>query len=157
MIKNIMADEKQKLECVLLPQFDSNLLLPRASVVQVIDSERLDIVVDLQGGMLGKLQWHGWTVPLLSFESVSNGSTPKFNIDTKSAIVHSLIDDAVTPYIALTLQGPPKALEINKNNIKPITGFVANDFVKSKVIINAEIEAYIPELPVLVTYAVQFL
>lgn len=152
-----MANEKQQLECVLLPQSEINLLLPRASVVQVIESEKLDIVVDLQGGMLGKLQWRGWTVPLLSFESVTNGSIPKFNLDTKSVILHSLIDDAVTPYIAITLQGPPKELQIDKDNIKPVTGFIANDFVKSKVIINAEIEAYIPELPVLVTYAVQFL
>ncbi|MBN1379518.1 MAG: hypothetical protein JXA04_09810 [Gammaproteobacteria bacterium] len=152
-----MAEEKQNIDCILLPQFNLNLLLPRASIVQVIESEQLDIVVDLQGGMLGKLQWHGWTVPLLSFESVANGTIPKFNRETKSAIVHSLMDDAVTPFIALTLQGSPQAIEINSKNTKMVTGFVPNDFIKSKVIINAELEAYIPELPVLVTYAVQFL
>lgn len=152
-----MADNIQKLDCALLPQFEINLLLPRASIVQVIESEGLDIVVDLQGGMLGKLQWHGWTVPLLSFEAVSNGTIPKYNRDTKTVIVHSLMDDAITPYIALTLQGSPQAIEINSKNTKAVTGFIANDFIKSKVIINTEIEAYIPELPVLVTYAVQFL
>ncbi len=152
-----MADQKQQLECVLLPQFESNLLLPKASIAQVIESEQLDIVVDLQGAMLGKLQWRGWTVPLLSFEAVLNGSIPKYNLETNSVIVHSLIEDSVSPYIALTVQGPPKGLEINKKNIKPVAGFVPNDFVKSKVLINAELEAYIPELPVLVTYAVQFM
>jgi chemosensory pili system protein ChpC len=152
-----MADEKQQMECVLLPQFESNILLPRSAIVKVIDSDDLDIVVDLQGGMLGKLQWHGWTVPLLSFESITGGAIPKFNRETKSAIVHSLIDDSVTPFIALTLQGSPQAVEVNEKNTKIIPGFVGNDFVKSKVIINSEIEAYIPELPVLVTYALQFL
>lgn len=152
-----MADDKQQLDCVLLPQFDMNLLLPRASIVQVIDSDRLDIVVDLQGGMLGKLQWRGWTVPLLSFEAVSTGNVPKYNRDTKSVIVHSLMDDMVTPFIALTLQGSPQAVAITGKNTKAVAGFIPNDFVKSKVIINTEIEAYIPELPVLVTYAVQFL
>ena len=152
-----MAESNQQIECVLLPQFDSNILLPRASIVQVIDGEHLDIVVDLQGGMLGKLQWHGWTVPLLSFEAVSGNTIPKYNRDTKSVIVHSLMDDSVTPFIALTLQGSPQAIEINSKNTKPVAGFIPNDFVKSKVIINTELEAYIPELPVLVTYAVQFL
>ena len=88
-----MADNKQQLDCVLLPQFELNLLLPRANVVQVIDGEQLDIVVDLQGGMLGKMQWHGWTVPLLSFEAVAHGVTPKYNRDTKSVILHSLMDE----------------------------------------------------------------
>lgn len=151
-----MADNESQLQCVLLPQFDSNLLLPRASIVQVIEGQQLDIVVDLQGGMLGKLQWHGWTVPLLSFEAVAHEALPKYNSETRSVIVHSLMDDAVTPFVGLTVQGEPQPIEITEENTRVLSSG-DSDFVQSKVIINTEIEAYIPELPVLVTYAAQFL
>jgi chemosensory pili system protein ChpC len=151
-----MADEKSQIQCALLPQFETNLILPRASIVQLVEGRQLDIVVDLQGGMLGKLQWHGWTVPLLSFEAVAHNALPKYNSETKSIIVHSLMDDAVTPFIALTVQGEPRPMELTEKNTKVISGG-ENDFVQSKVLIDTEIEAYIPELPVLVTYAAQFL
>lgn len=150
-----MAEQKQ-IECVLLPQFECNLLLPRASIVQVVESEQLDIVVDLQGALLGKLQWQGWTVPLLSFEAAIHSKVPKYNSETKSIIVHSLMDDEARPFIGLTCQGMPKVIEINDRNIKIINGG-DSDFIQSKVIINADTEAYIPELPVLVSYTAQYL
>ena len=150
-----MSDIEKNIDCVLVPQFETQLLLPRASVVQVIDSEKLDIVVDLQGGVLGKLQWQGWTIPLVSFESIINGTIPKFNRDTKAVILHSLIDDAVTPYIAVTSQGMPQDIEIFEAKID-MTEVSDSDFIQSKVYINSDIQAYIPELPVLVTYTAQF-
>lgn len=151
-----MSDTEKHIDCVLVPQFETQLLLPRASVVQVIDSEKLDIVVDLQGGVLGKLQWQGWTIPLVSFESILNGTIPKFNRDTKAVILHSLIDDAVTPYIAVTSQGVPQDIEISEAKID-MTEMSDSDFIQSKVYVNSDIQAYIPELPVLVTYTAQFI
>ena len=151
-----MAENDKQIQCMLLSLFKGALLLPRASVVHVIDSDKLDIVVDLQGGIIGKIQWQGWTVPLISFESILNESIPKFNHDTKSVIVHSLIDDGIKPFIALTSQGDPKPINITDKNMK-IMEADSGDFVQNKVLINTKIEAYIPELPVLVTYTAQYL
>lgn len=145
------------IQCVILPQFQGSLLLPRASVVEVVDGRDLDIVVDLQGGVIGKMQWRGWTVPLVSFEAASSGSIPKFNSETKSVILHSLADDSTRPYIALTVQGNPKTIEVQDSHLKVIPGAESNDFVQSKVWVNAEFEALIPDLSMLVTYTSQYL
>lgn len=144
-------------QCVILPQFQGNLLLPRVSVVEVVNGQDMDIVVDLQGGVIGKMQWRGWTVPLVSFEAASGGSTPKFNSETKSVILHSPADDSARPYIAVTVQGNPKAIEVQESQLKVITGTESNDFVQSKVWINAEFEAVIPDLSMLVTYTSQYI
>lgn len=145
------------IKCVILPQFQGSLLLPRASVVEVVDGRDLDIVVDLQGGVIGKMQWRGWTVPLVSFEAASSGSIPKFNSETKSVILHSLADDSTRPYIALTVQGNPKTIEVQDSHLKVIPNAESNDFVQSKVWVNAEFEALIPDLSMLVTYTSQYL
>lgn len=144
-------------QCVILPQFQGNLLLPRASVVEVVNGRDMDIVVDLQGGVIGKMQWRGWTVPLVSFEAASGGSIPKFNSETKSVILHSLADDGTRPYIALTLQGNPKTVEVQESQLKVVPSTDSNDFVQSKVWINAELEAIIPDLSMLVTYTSQYI
>ena len=150
-----MADEQ--IQCVLLPQFDTTLLLPLASVVEVIEGQNLDIVVDLQGGVIGKMTWRGWTVPLVSFEAASNSQIPKFNSESKAVILHSLADDQARPYIGLTVQGNPTSMSIRGDQLKVISSTGGSDFVQSKVWINTETEAIIPDIAMLVTYTSQFL
>ncbi|HEY3486944.1 MAG TPA: chemotaxis protein CheW, partial [Gammaproteobacteria bacterium] len=114
------------------------------------------IVVDLQGGIIGKIQWQGWTVPLLSFEAVSQDTIPKFNSQTKAVIIHSLGDDEVRPYIALTVQGDPEVFTLTENDIKPAGKGKESDFVKTKVVLHAKTEALIPDLSTLVSYTSQY-
>jgi chemosensory pili system protein ChpC len=150
-------EENGAIECVLIPQFEVKLLLPRASVVDLIDGEDMHIVVDLQGGIIGRLQWQGWTVPLISFEAASNDAIPKFNQETKAVVIHSLGDDEKHPYIALTVQGDPEVLSLAGGDIKAVGKEKGNDFVKSKVLLHARTEALIPDLDTLVSYTSQYL
>jgi chemosensory pili system protein ChpC len=149
-------DENGAIECVLIPQFEVNLLLPRASIVDLIDGEDMHIVVDLQGGIIGKIQWHGWTVPLISFEAASKETIPKFNQQTKALIIHSLGDEEVRPYIALTVQGDPEVFTLGDDDIKSVGKDKGNDFVQSKVVLHAKTEALIPDLSTLVSYTSQY-
>jgi chemosensory pili system protein ChpC len=149
-------DENGAIECVLMPQFGVNLLLPRASVVDLLDAEDMHIVVDLQGGIIGKIQWQGWTVPLISFEAASNDSIPKFNLQTKAVVIHSLADDESHPYIALTVQGDPEVMSLTDADIRATGKQKDNDFIQSKVLVHAKIEAVIPDISTLVSYTSQY-
>lgn len=145
------------IQCVILTQFQMTLLLPRATVAEVVEGQNLDIVVDLQGGVIGKMQWRGWTVPLVSFEAASGGHIPKFNSETKAVILHSPSDDSTKPYIALTVQGNPKTVTLKEDQLRVINSTGGNDFIQSKVWIDAELEAVIPDLSMLVSYTSQYL
>jgi chemosensory pili system protein ChpC len=151
-----VTDENDGIECVLMPQFELSLLLPRASVVDLLEAEDMRIVVDLQGGIIGKIQWQGWTVPLISFEAASNDSIPKFNQQTKAVLIHSLVEDNMRPYIALTVQGDPEVLTISDADIKSLGREDGNDFVQSKVLIHTRTEALIPDIATLVSYTSQY-
>jgi chemosensory pili system protein ChpC len=149
--------EESTIECVILPQFDSNLLLPRSIVVDVLDAEHMHIIVDLQGGIIGKLQWHGWTVPLLSFEAINNGTIPKFNSKTKAVVLYTLGDDSTRPYIALTVQGNPKAFLLSDEDMQSKGKDKDSDFIQSRIAIRGSTEALIPDLLTLVSYTSQYL
>lgn len=148
--------ENEAIECVLMPQFEVKLLLPRASVVDLLDAEDMRIVVDLQGGIIGKIQWQGWTVPLISFEAASSDTIPKFNLQTKAVVIHSLADDEVHPYIALTVQGDPEVMTLAEGDVKALGKEENNDFVQSKVLLHTKTEAIIPDLATLVSYTSQY-
>jgi chemosensory pili system protein ChpC len=149
-------DENGAIECVLMPQFEVKLLLPRASVLDLLDAEDMQIVVDLQGGIIGKIQWQGWTVPLISFEAASRDAIPKFNLETKAVIIHSLADDELHPYIALTVQGDPEVMTLTDGDVKTMAKEEDNDFVRSKVLLHTRIEAIIPDIATLVSYTSQY-
>jgi chemosensory pili system protein ChpC len=151
-----MSDNDANIECVLIPQFEVTLLLPRAIVVDLVDAVDMQIVVDLQGGIIGKIQWQGWTVPLISFEAASRETIPKFNLQTKALVIHSLSDDSVHPYIALTVQGDPEVLSLSDGDIKSLGKDEDNDFVQNKVLLQTKTEALIPDLSVLVAYTTQY-
>lgn len=151
-----MSEDQATIECVLIPQFEVSLLLPRASVVDLIDGQDMQIVVDLQGGIIGKLQWQGWTVPLISFEAASRDTIPKFNLQTKAVVIHSLANDAVHPYIALTAQGDPEVISLSDGDVKALGKEKDNDFVQSKVLLHTKTEALIPDLSTLISYTEQY-
>jgi hypothetical protein len=95
-------------------------------------------------------------VPLISFEAASNDSIPKFNQQTKAVLIHSLVEDNMRPYIALTVQGDPEVLTISDADIKSLGREDGNDFVQSKVLIHTRTEALIPDIATLVSYTSQY-
>ncbi len=147
-------DNDSSIQCVILPQFNSNLLLPRASVVTVLEGKELDIVVDLQEGLIGKVRWSGVAIPLLSFESVCHGEIARFNSESKTVILHSLSDES-HPYIALTFQGALKEVELSEEQMETIKKPKDNEFIQSRVRID-NTEADIPDLPMLMSYTGRF-
>lgn len=151
-----MADSDGNIECVLMPQFEVNLLLPRASVLDLIETQDMQIVVDLQGGIIGKIQWQGWTVPLISFEAASRDTIPKFNLQTRAVVIHSVGNDETHPYIALTVQGEPEVMSLSDNDIKVVSREKESDFIQSKVLLHTKTEAIIPDLSMLASYTSQY-
>lgn len=127
-------DSTMPLRCIVLPiTTDYSLLLPNVSLVEIIEGEDLDIVVDPQGGLIGKIQWHGWHVPLLAFDAASYDTIPKFNMETKIILIHSLSTDLRMPYLGLTVQGVPKRVVFSEGQLKPCRKTMDSNLVEAMV------------------------
>ncbi|MBA3581200.1 MAG: chemotaxis protein CheW [Gammaproteobacteria bacterium] len=144
------------IQCMLLSMYEQQLLLPASVVVDIINGRELDIVVDAQGGLIGKVQWRGWTVPLLSFEAAVGDTIPKFNMQTKAIVLHALSEDdeELLPYIALTAQKDPTPLVLGEAQLKVVDygEHSSHGLVNMNIQINGDIIAAIPNFEALMTY-----
>ena len=86
------ANIGETVSCVILPMRGTGgLLLPSSAMIEVIDSSDINVVVDLQEGIIGKMQWKNTTIPLVSYETASGLLQAAFNKDTKAAIVVTIV------------------------------------------------------------------
>ena len=120
-LSNGIPGQENSLDCVILPLWESTLLLPKASLIETLDNTQLKIIVDSQGGVIGKVQWRGWTVPLLSFDAVADDSVPRFNALTKAAIIYSNSDNKSIPFLAITVQGDISHTRLYQNELDSVT------------------------------------
>jgi len=112
-----------KLNALLLPLAGCTLLLPSAAVAEVIRSPRKAAPVDnAESWLLGKIDWRGLTLPLLSFEALAGRSLPP---PSEQMVVLNLTDERATvKFCALLLQGFPRPLQVDeqlvRNNDEPL-------------------------------------
>lgn len=140
------------LDCVILPLWESTLLLPKASLIETLDNTKLKIIVDSQGGVIGKLQWRGWTVPLLSFDAVADNSVPRFNAMTKAAIVYSNADNKAIPFLAITVQNDISHTRLYQHELDSVNN-VASD--KACVLMAFDLDdeqVFVPDFDALMQY-----
>ncbi len=146
------TEHDQQFNCLLFSQEENYLLLPAVSVLDVLEQTGHNIVVDLQGAVLGKIQWQNRAIPLLSFDSACHGKMPKLDSYTKAAVVYSLSDSSNTKHFAFTVKGNPQKVTVSRENIQAMVVHDDEYFVKSKNVLDGDKEVYIPDLPELAHY-----
>src|SRR5690606_16460623 len=62
--------------------------------------------------LLGYIGWRNLTLPLLSFE-VASGSRAEIGRNARIAVLNAIGDRPGTPFLALLLQGIPRALKVD--------------------------------------------
>ena len=104
-----MADPiPREIRGVMIPVTGGRLLLPNATVAEVISYTIPEKVENAPDWLLGRLPWRGWRLPLISFAMLS-GSAPRENVtNAKVAVLKALGGNAKLPFIALLAQGFPR-------------------------------------------------
>ena len=111
----------EKLSCVILPlQHTGGILIPASALVEVIDSKNLNVVVDLQSGVLGKMQWKNAAIPIISYEAAAGLVPASFNSETRAVVVRIAIENIRLDYVAITISGIPRYIELSSGQIKAV-------------------------------------
>ncbi|MET0331534.1 MAG: chemotaxis protein CheW, partial [Dyella sp.] len=66
----------REIRCVLVPVGTLRLLLPNASVAEVITMPLPEPVPGAPDWLLGRIAWRGWRMPLLSFGKLAGAAEP---------------------------------------------------------------------------------
>lgn len=102
--------------CLLLPINGDVVLLPNAAVAEVIPFSDPTAVDDAPDWLVGYINWRERRVPLIMFETASDGQAAKIHKSSRIAVLNTLNGNNKLPYIAIVMQGLP-SLQIVRTNV----------------------------------------
>ncbi len=136
----------REIRCVLVPVGDLRLLLPNATVAEVITLTTPEPVPGAPEWLLGRISWRGWRVPLVSFTKLSGAQEGDTDLSVRVAVLKALGGNAELPFVAVLTQGFPRLTTLNAELIIPThDGKPLPRGVKAQVLVRDDV-AMIPDL-----------
>jgi chemosensory pili system protein ChpC len=109
-----------QLKCVILTLRRVNILLPNAMVAEIISVKDLKKSENTPGWYIGKMDWRGEAIPLLSFEAAGGDEIANVNLNTQAVVLYAVsksgeISDS--PFIGLVMSGVPHVTRFSRKQI----------------------------------------
>ena len=136
----------REIRCVLVPVGNLRLLLPNATIAEVVTQSKPEPVADAPDWMLGRIAWRGWRVPLVSFTKLAGAEEGDAELSVRVAVLKALGGNPKLPFIAVLTQGFPRLTTLNAELIIPThDGSVLPPGVRAHVLVRDDV-AMIPDL-----------
>ncbi|NLA69120.1 MAG: chemotaxis protein CheW [Gammaproteobacteria bacterium] len=137
---------------VLIQVEGARLLLPNATIAEVLSYADPEPVEGAPGWLLGSIRWRGWQLPLASFARLS-GIAPgeAGDLGSKVVVLKTLGGDAHLPYVALLTRGFPRLVTVSRDSLVVDAGDGGDASeapplgVKARVLLNDE-AALVPDV-----------
>jgi chemosensory pili system protein ChpC len=131
---------------VMIPITGGRLLLPNATVAEVITLSTPEPVADAPEWLLGRVGWRGWRLPLLSFSTLANLAPEENALNSRVAVLKALGGNERMPFLAVVTQGFPRLTTLNQDVIVPTDeGRPASPAVRAQVMVRDD-WAVIPDM-----------
>ena len=134
-----------EIRSVMVPVSGLYLLLPNATVAEVVGYTDPEPVPGSAQWLLGTMMWHGWQVPLISFARLIDQSHTEASQGARICITKSLIKNEKMPYIGILSQGHPRLITVTDENFVEVSTEGNPIGVAGQVTINDR-EAVVPDL-----------
>jgi chemosensory pili system protein ChpC len=136
----------REIRCVLVPVGNLRLLLPNATVAEVITLPTPEPVEGAPEWLLGRIAWRGWRVPLVSFTRLAGVEEGDTELSMRVAVLKALGGNPELPFIAVVTQGFPRLTTLNAELIIPThDGSALPPGVRAQVLVRDDV-AVIPDL-----------
>jgi len=144
-----MSDSAQIIRGVLIQVAGARLLLPNATIAEVLSFSEPDPIADAPDWILGRIRWRGWQLPLVGFSRFTGTGRDEGGLGSKVIVLKALGGDPKHPYIALLTQGFPRLVTVAESALQAVDdGNELPDGVLARVRLNEE-EALLPDLAAL--------
>ena len=130
---------------VLISVNQGRLLLPNASVAEVITFSDPEPVENAPSWMLGQIRWRGWRLPLLSFSRFAGWSDEEGQIGAKVVVLKALGGNPKLPYFAVLSQGFPRLVTVAASALQETSSGAQAAGIHSTVRLNDD-DASVPDL-----------
>lgn len=136
----------REIRCVLVPVGNLRLLLPNASVAEVITQSPPESIPNAPHWLLGRIAWRGWRVPLVSFTQLVGAEEGDAGLSVRVAVLKALGGDPKLPFLAVLTQGFPRLTTLNAELIIPThDGSALPPGMRAQVLVRDDV-AVIPDL-----------
>ena len=92
---------------------NGRLLLPNATVAEVITYSEPEPVEGAPDWLLGRIRWRGWRIPILSFARLAGFSAQEGERGAKVAVLKALSGHPRLPYFCMITQGFPRLTTVS--------------------------------------------
>lgn len=140
--------QQDAIRCFLIPVEGEVLLVPNASVAEIIDYHQPDPMPDAPQWMLGMIPWRGQVIPIVSFE-VMNGRTAIARGErSRIAVLNRIQDGSELNFYGLLTQGFPSLVRVAKSELTPAPGGSGATAVTGGRVVWNQTPAVVPNLDV---------
>ncbi|RYZ72066.1 MAG: chemotaxis protein CheW [Lysobacteraceae bacterium] len=112
-----MASSNDEIRGVLVQSGEDRLLLPNATVAEVLARVPVEAIADAPGWLPGQIRWHGWEVPLVSFAELSGQQKEEVVASSKIVVLKALGGSEAMPYFALLTQSFPRLISVPRDGL----------------------------------------
>lgn len=131
---------------VLIQVAGGRLLLPNATIAEVLSYAEPDAADTTADWLLGRFRWRGWQLPLIAFSRLAGIGEERPGLGSKVVVLKALGGDRRIPFFALLTQGFPRLVTVSRDALAVEAGDDAlPDAVQARVRLNDE-PALLPDL-----------
>jgi chemosensory pili system protein ChpC len=112
----------QDIRGVLIQVEGARLLLPNATIAEVLSYAEPEAVADAPDWLLGRIRWRGWQLPLASFSRLAGIAEEVGGLGSKVVVLKALGGDSRLPYVALLTKGFPRLVTVSRDALVPDAG-----------------------------------
>lgn len=143
---------------VLIGVTGARLLLPNASVAEVITYSLPEPVPNAPEWLYGRIRWRGWRLPLVSFAKLAGLARGESELGAKVVVLKALGGNPRQPYFAMLTQGFPRLVTVSAEQLFEVAGDGAEQptGVLQSVMLRDD-EAMIPDLAAIEAMVVEAL
>lgn len=141
------TDTTQEIRGVLIQVEGARLLLPNATISEVLSFSNPEAVENAPDWLLGRIRWRGWQLPLVSFARLAGTADEAGGLGSKVIVLKALGGNPRAPYFALLTQGFPRLVTVSRERLlidaEEQSGLP--EVVRATVTLNEDV-AWIPDL-----------
>ncbi|MBT8131082.1 MAG: chemotaxis protein CheW [Gammaproteobacteria bacterium] len=112
----------EELYSLLVPLTEGRLVVPRACIAEVTGFSKPELVSGAPSWLLGKMEWNGRSIPLVSFEGACGDAIPRTGPRSRVVVFRVMTDVLRAGFFGVLTQGFPQLVRVNPGVLAPDTG-----------------------------------
>ncbi|MCX7556548.1 chemotaxis protein CheW [Xanthomonadaceae bacterium JHOS43] len=135
----------QDIRGVMISVTGARVLLPNATVAEVITYSPPEHIEGAPDWMLGRIRWRGWRLPVISYARMIGTARDEGEFGAKVVVLKALGGNPRYSFFALLTQGFPRLVTVSRDALTQEASEQSIDGVLMNVRLRDE-EAVIPDL-----------